>query len=197
MWCIHIINISVALSIIRIILSVSDTRLNRNAQYSWNPFLFMEIIHSCIQYPWITLTFFFCFLFFLFFTPFHFDFSIWNFHLLPDFIVLTQFSNIDEKHFEKIVKQPLPFDNTEYELRISGTVHTDQRIMTFVDHYWGFEVTGGIDQYEPLTILDVKGFIPVSFTSEWLYVCLCFFFRFVFFLARAPTFLFRHFISIH
>lgn len=62
-----------------------------------------------------------------------------------------------------MVKLPLPFDNTEYELRISGTVDTDQRVMSFIDHLWGFEVTGGVDQNEPLTILDVKGYIPVSF----------------------------------
>lgn len=28
--------------------------------------------------------------------------------------------------------------------------------MSFVDILWGFEVTGGIDQYEPLTILNVS-----------------------------------------
>lgn len=57
----------------------------------------------------------------------------------------------------------MPFANTEYELRISGTVETDKRIMTFIDALWGFEVTGGSDQYEPLTVLDVTGHIPVSF----------------------------------
>lgn len=28
--------------------------------------------------------------------------------------------------------------------------------MSFVDTLWGFEVTGGYDQYEPLTVLEVK-----------------------------------------
>lgn len=65
-------------------------------------------------------------------------------------------SNIDEKRFEKILRQPLPFDNCEYELRITGTVETDRRIMSFVNTLWGFEVTGGSDQYEPLTVIDVS-----------------------------------------
>lgn len=65
-------------------------------------------------------------------------------------------SNIDEKYFEKILKHPLPFDNCEYELRISGTVSTDRRIMSFIDTLWCFEVTGGADQFEPLVIIDVR-----------------------------------------
>lgn len=73
-------------------------------------------------------------------------------------------SNIDEKYFEKILKQPLPFENTEYELRISGTVETDQRIMSFYDVLWGFEVTGGSDQFEKLTVIDVTGYVPVRST---------------------------------
>ncbi len=28
--------------------------------------------------------------------------------------------------------------------------------MSFVDTLWGFEVTGGYDQYEPLTVLNVS-----------------------------------------
>lgn len=68
---------------------------------------------------------------------------------------MCQFSNIDEKYFEKILKQPLPFENCEYELRISGTVETDPRIMSFVNTFWGFEVTGGSDQYEPLIVTNV------------------------------------------
>ncbi|XP_055381015.1 PDZ and LIM domain protein 3 [Condylostylus longicornis] len=47
------------------------------------------------------------------------------------------------------------FNNVEYELRISYTVETDKRIMSFVDILWGMEVTGGIDQFEPLTIVNV------------------------------------------
>lgn len=30
--------------------------------------------------------------------------------------------------------------------------------MSFVDTLWGFEVTGGYDQYEPLTVLAVSTF---------------------------------------
>lgn len=86
------------------------------------------------------------------------------------------YSNIDEKYFEKILKQPLPFANCEYEFRISGTVDTDIRIMSFVDTFWGFEVTGGSDQFEPLIIIDVRSAlifdlcsIPiVSCIFEWL-----------------------------
>lgn len=50
----------------------------------------------------------------------------------------------------------MAFDNSEYEIRISGTVDTDQRIMSFFDILWGFEVTGGSDQFESLTIIDVR-----------------------------------------
>lgn len=88
-------------------------------------------------------------------------------------------SNIDEKYFEKLVKGPFAFDNVEYELQISGTVATDQRVMTFIDHLWGFEVTGGADQNEPLTVLEVNGFVPVSCHDKlgrlFLYARLCFF----------------------
>ncbi|XP_039955450.1 uncharacterized protein LOC120771478 [Bactrocera tryoni] len=47
------------------------------------------------------------------------------------------------------------FDNVEYELRMTYTLETDRRIMSFVDSRWGIEVTGGIDQFEPLTIINV------------------------------------------
>lgn len=65
-------------------------------------------------------------------------------------------SNIDEKYFEKLVSRVLPFDNAQFELRITGTVETDQRVMSFFDVLWGFEVTGGSDQFEPLTVIDVS-----------------------------------------
>lgn len=43
----------------------------------------------------------------------------------------------------------------EYEVRVvPGDM--DHRIMSFVDVLWGFEVTGGIDQLEPLTVIAVK-----------------------------------------
>lgn len=34
--------------------------------------------------------------------------------------------------------------------------------MSFIDVLWGFEVTGGSDQFEPLTVIDVNGFVPVG-----------------------------------
>lgn len=37
----------------------------------------------------------------------------------------------------------MPFDNAQFELRISGTTADDRRIMSFIDFLWGFEVTGG------------------------------------------------------
>lgn len=47
------------------------------------------------------------------------------------------------------------FDNVEYELQMTYTLETDRRIMSFYDAMWGMEVTGGIDQFEPLTIVNV------------------------------------------
>lgn len=48
------------------------------------------------------------------------------------------------------------FDNVEYELQMTYTLETDRRIMSFYDAMWGMEVTGGIDQFEPLTIVNVS-----------------------------------------
>ncbi|XP_055587332.1 uncharacterized protein LOC129739817 isoform X2 [Uranotaenia lowii] len=48
------------------------------------------------------------------------------------------------------------FKNCQYHVRVSGTTAMDKRVMSFVDNLWGFEVTGGIDQYEPLTVISVK-----------------------------------------
>lgn len=48
------------------------------------------------------------------------------------------------------------FKNCDYHVRISGTTALDKRVMSFVDNLWGFEVTGGVDQYEPLTVIQVK-----------------------------------------
>lgn len=45
------------------------------------------------------------------------------------------------------------FDNVEYQVRMTYTVETDRRIMSFVDTLWGIEVTGGIDQFEPLVVI--------------------------------------------
>lgn len=63
---------------------------------------------------------------------------------------------IDKNRFPIFDYLPKPaFGNAEYEVRITHTVSTDQRIMSFVDTLWGFEVTGGYDQYEPLTVIGV------------------------------------------
>ncbi|EAT38165.1 AAEL009904-PA [Aedes aegypti] len=48
------------------------------------------------------------------------------------------------------------FKNCQYHVRVSGTTDLDKRVMSFVDNLWGFEVTGGSDQYEPLTVIMVK-----------------------------------------
>ncbi|GAB0094930.1 uncharacterized protein DMENIID0001_102560 [Sergentomyia squamirostris] len=50
---------------------------------------------------------------------------------------------------------PPAFGNVEYVMRISYTLKTDRRIMSFVDYLWGVEITGGIDQFEPLTVISV------------------------------------------
>ncbi|XP_031624477.1 uncharacterized protein LOC116341506 [Contarinia nasturtii] len=69
---------------------------------------------------------------------------------------LYRSSNIDEKYFERYLKREIPFDNCAFELRISGSSDDDQRLMSFVDILWGFEVTGGSDQFEALTVIDVR-----------------------------------------
>lgn len=57
---------------------------------------------------------------------------------------------------EKLRREAPPaFDNADYQVRLSHTVDSDMRIMSFVDVLWDFEVTGGIDQFEPLTIISV------------------------------------------
>lgn len=48
------------------------------------------------------------------------------------------------------------FDNVEYQLRMTYTMETDRRIMSFVDRMWGIEVSGGREQFEPLTIINVE-----------------------------------------
>lgn len=53
-------------------------------------------------------------------------------------------------------EQPPAFGNADYEVRLTHTVDTDMRIMSFVDTMWEFEVSGGVDQFEPLTIISVK-----------------------------------------
>lgn len=48
------------------------------------------------------------------------------------------------------------FGNVEYRVQFTMSTTKDKRIMSFVDTLWGFEVTGGYDQYEPLTVLAVS-----------------------------------------
>lgn len=64
-------------------------------------------------------------------------------------------AQIDPAVIRQLPKAPEGFD-VEWKLKYSGTVETDKRIMTFVDNLWGIEVTGGLDQFEPLTIVAVK-----------------------------------------
>ena len=45
--------------------------------------------------------------------------------------------------------------DVEYTFKCS-TIEKAKRVMSFVDRLWGIEVTGGIDQFEPLTIVAVK-----------------------------------------
>lgn len=45
--------------------------------------------------------------------------------------------------------------DVEYTFKCS-TIEKAKRVMSFVDSLWGIEVTGGIDQFEPLTIVAVK-----------------------------------------
>lgn len=50
---------------------------------------------------------------------------------------------------------PEAFFNVELQKQITYTLSTDKRIMSFVDSMWGIEVSGGVDQFEPLTIINV------------------------------------------
>lgn len=64
---------------------------------------------------------------------------------------------VDPERFPIIKYMPRPaFENAEYRVRITHTVYTDKRIMSFVNVLWGFEVTGGFDQFEPLTVIGVR-----------------------------------------
>lgn len=63
---------------------------------------------------------------------------------------------IDKNRFPMNYLPKPAFGNAEYQLRITHTVPTDKRIMSFTDTLWGFEVTGGYDQYEELTVINVK-----------------------------------------
>lgn len=63
---------------------------------------------------------------------------------------------IDEKRFPTNLLPEPAFGNVEYRVQITMSSTKDKRIMSFVDTLWGFEVTGGHDQYEPLTVLSVR-----------------------------------------
>lgn len=69
-------------------------------------------------------------------------------------MVIKKFRETITKESTKIIKQNILYE--DHVLKIWGTAETDRRIMSFVDLLWGFEVTGGVDQYEPLTVLAVK-----------------------------------------
>lgn len=69
----------------------------------------------------------------------------------------THLIALDAERFPAVRFMPEPaFENAEYRVRITHTLGTDKRIMSFVNYLWGFEVTGGYDQWEPLTIVDVS-----------------------------------------
>lgn len=80
---------------------------------------------------------------------------------------------IDKNRFpmDYLPKNPA-FGNAEYQLRITHTVSTDKRIMSFTDTLWGFEVTGGYDQYEPLTVIAVKSPASLYFLFKTIYLAL-------------------------
>lgn len=64
---------------------------------------------------------------------------------------------LDHKRFPAVKFLPeVAIGNAEYKIQITHTISTDTRIMSFVDILWGFEVTGGFDQWEPLTIIGVR-----------------------------------------
>ncbi|XP_037048163.1 uncharacterized protein LOC119082692 [Bradysia coprophila] len=63
---------------------------------------------------------------------------------------------IDEKRFPTNLLPEPAFGNVEYQVKFTMSTTKDKRIMSFVDTLWGFEVTGGYDQYEPLTVLEVR-----------------------------------------
>lgn len=69
----------------------------------------------------------------------------------------TQAPQLPEAVLRQLPKKRLAegFD-VEYRLKYSGTTALDKRTMSFVDNLWGIEVTGGADQFEPLTIIAVR-----------------------------------------
>lgn len=70
-------------------------------------------------------------------------------------VIQTQtFKKTITQRSTKIIKENVLYQ--DMVKKIWGTVETDKRIMTFIDVLWGFEVTGGVDQYEPLTVIGVK-----------------------------------------
>lgn len=69
-------------------------------------------------------------------------------------MVIKKFTETYEQETTQIILQNILYE--DLELKIWGTAETDKRIMSFVDILWGIEVTGGIDQFEPLTVIGVK-----------------------------------------
>lgn len=77
---------------------------------------------------------------------------------------------IDKNRFPMDYLPKPAFENAEYQLRITHTVSTDKRIMSFTDTLWGFEVTGGYDQYESLTVINVRICASCFFVFEAIYL---------------------------
>lgn len=70
----------------------------------------------------------------------------------PDYTIA-----LDPERFPAVRYMGRPaIENAEWRVRLTHTLPTDKRIMSFVDVLWGFEVTGGYDQWEPLTVIHVS-----------------------------------------
>lgn len=50
------------------------------------------------------------------------------------------------------------FEEVEWMMCMSWSSDDDRRLMSFIDILWGFEVTGGLDQYESLIVTNVSSF---------------------------------------
>lgn len=48
------------------------------------------------------------------------------------------------------------FGEVEWMMCMSWSSDDDRRLMSFIDILWGFEVTGGLDQFEPLVVTNVQ-----------------------------------------
>ncbi|KAG4078071.1 hypothetical protein HA402_002122 [Bradysia odoriphaga] len=62
----------------------------------------------------------------------------------------------DPKHGIQVRPPKVLAEEDVRSVKFTMSTTKDKRIMSFVDTLWGFEVTGGYDQYEPLTVLEVR-----------------------------------------